>query len=1265
MDTSVPVPRPRPSPLPRLTALDGNMKKPIPKPRRRMLKDLDSDSACADDVTGVGEDGKSDAEDTEGVQGKAASSRVKKEPTFTSENVNKGRFAFDGTRTVSARLEKSVKNIARRLTVRPPSPNREDVFTSSKLARSQSLPSEDIFQSISFNSPLVSESESRETLVERLEVAEEEKEEEEEVEIYSSAPPPVYPPPPLPDESVYDEVQSVISNHSSHYSDSIRSMSVLKPKSESVYDDVTIVDRRGGRPRPRIISQMYSSDMKSDAADSLIRSESWTYQEIGPSDSGDVIDTSSDYYVYSKDSSSYVSGRTQSCSSVLSELDALGYTSGEDMFDDEQSSSSPARSSTSQSVSIYNELFDNGEPKPVRNISPVAIRQSEGRKLPSKSVILEFDPLFDNTLQESGLHSKSENLLLCLTNNKEVKPVKCSPYGKISKPVKQPTVDELSEKEDLYGPPPIPPRRIDSIALSAVEEQLVSPHVECTKDLVIPPRKVVHIYNADIVEYHPSQDEMDDFIPESSSSRTASSDGSQEDSPSKRRNLVRWTSMKRAMKFVADSTRPMRSPSMIRRNGRSDPRDQQPGSGTSPVAGERDVIVERPIISDQTLLSRSGIVYKMAINKERTQDHVRRWCVLAEGKITFYADQTGAVIRETISLSSILSVHVVLDQKLSADGDCFEINTACKSRYVYGTAGTSERRVWMQKILESMTNAFPLRIVSEYTRAGWCFLKEGISGMWSAAWILIHMRLLYYSIEKTGIQEIDLRKARCVVLQDADKDVQFLKVSEKGPIILLDCQGQALYLRMDTNRETASWQKEIRAAAVDNGPNLAQQQLTKDDIPCIVDKCIKFVYAHGSMSEGIYRKNGTNSSVTRLLELFRLDAFAVQLSRQEYSEYDVSSVLKRFFRDLPEPLLTTELHGPFCDIAAGKCGKDRVAVYRRTLERLPPINYLTARKLIGHLHFIHEQQEKNRMPVENLAAIWGPTLMHIEMTAASESYEQSKLETATVADLILLHPQLFEVDAEERNREKRMQEVLERYHASNNTPQNKPSGELHVWVYLESRDSGNCVNITIGPHKSAGEVCTELANKTKYAAHELGLEEVICGGSLVRMLHYTEKVLETVLRWGYWDDADRKDNALVLKRNNLYREVLPLAKPPLAMCAELRFADSSTKSFKTFLFEFSQARLCYYKDKRGSIKVQEWNVEDIIWYLGFEPKRNPQARWSITFIPKHKQSSRTKEKPYFGCTIAGSTKDEQLRWMAALLIGEYPQGLMMSPVLLP
>jgi hypothetical protein len=67
-----------------------------------------------------------------------------------------------------------------------------------------------------------------------------------------------------------------------------------------------------------------------------------------------------------------------------------------------------------------------------------------------------------------------------------------------------------------------------------------------------------------------------------------------------------------------------------------------------------------------------------------------------------------------------------------------------------------------------------------------------------------------------------------------------------------------------------------------------------------------------------------------------------------------------------------------------------------------------------------------------------------------------------VSDLIKLFSKIFEVDAAELSREKRMLEVLERYHSANSsTPQNKPSGDLKIWIHLERKDSSNCINVTV------------------------------------------------------------------------------------------------------------------------------------------------------------------------------------------------------------
>lgn len=92
-------------------------------------------------------------------------------------------------------------------------------------------------------------------------------------------------------------------------------------------------------------------------------------------------------------------------------------------------------------------------------------------------------------------------------------------------------------------------------------------------------------------------------------------------------------------------------------------------------------------------------------------------------------------------------------------------------------------------------------------------------------------------------------------------------------------------------------------AAHNNGAALDQQQLLKNNVPVIVEKCINFIFLHGSMSEGIYRRSGTSSLISDILANFRKDAFNVELTTDKYSEYEVGTALKRFFRDLPEPLL--------------------------------------------------------------------------------------------------------------------------------------------------------------------------------------------------------------------------------------------------------------------------------------------------------------------------------------------------------------------------
>ncbi|KAL1456086.1 hypothetical protein WDU94_000840 [Cyamophila willieti] len=712
-------------------------------------------------------------------------------------------------------------------------------------------------------------------------------------------------------------------------------------------------------------------------------------------------------------------------------------------------------------------------------------------------------------------------------------------------------------------------------------------------------------------------------------------------SPSSGKKRLAWTSMKQAIRNLADTS--------VRRSSKT---------SECLLSKDKDVpSLERPTFCIFNTCIYNGSLYKCC--GERSKDVVPKYFQLSEGKMCWSNDKNGPN-KDLFTLESMLSIKRIPDRRQSSTGEdvyCFQVSTSSpKSKvFVLGASCTSERRIWMQKLIESCTQSFSTKITSNFTRAAWCFLKEGVTNEWSYAWVILQERVLLYAIEgANSVQEVDLKKARSIVCSEADASLP--KSTESSQMILVDSPSSVLYLHMVSGLEIRAWAHDMRFAATNSGPLLDDQQLTRDEIPVLVEKCLNFVFAHGSMSEGIYRRSGSNTNVRKLLDEFRQDAWQVQLSREQYSEHDVSTVLKRFFRDLPEPLLSTQLHKHLCNAAGMNCStEDKVNIYRSLLEKLPPIHYVTVRKLMGHLYFIQEKKERNKMSVENLGAIWGPTLMHVEN---KDSVEWSQRESLAVADLISLYPKLFHVEEEEIARERQMMHVLERYHISAVvTPQtsNKPSGDLKVWIYLESKDSNQCYNVELDPNKEAGQVCKELSPRVSpyIPPHELCLMEVVCGGDLTRVLHYREKVLSVVLEWGYWDETDRKDNALVLCSNAEWRRIVaPMFKDPQAVCGNLKFADRKSKNFKTYLFEFCQSKLCYYKDKKGSVQLGEWKIEEIIWYLGHEKKRDPETRWSFTFIPRHK-TKRSKDSPWFGNTVAGFTNEEKYKWMSAMLFALY------------
>ncbi|GJE93311.1 RhoGAP-domain-containing protein [Phanerochaete sordida] len=161
------------------------------------------------------------------------------------------------------------------------------------------------------------------------------------------------------------------------------------------------------------------------------------------------------------------------------------------------------------------------------------------------------------------------------------------------------------------------------------------------------------------------------------------------------------------------------------------------------------------------------------------------------------------------------------------------------------------------------------------------------------------------------------------------------------------------------------------------GVDLAEQ-LVRDDaeVPPIMVKCCEAIEKYGLHTQGIYRVGGTITKVKELRERLDRDLDSVNLDADEWaSEISVvTSVLKQWLRELPNPLMTFELHEDFLEAARVENDRLRHIRLHERVNELPDPNYATLKYFMGHLHRIVECEAENAMSVQNLAIVFGPTL---------------------------------------------------------------------------------------------------------------------------------------------------------------------------------------------------------------------------------------------------------------------------------------------------
>eukprot|EP00127_Corallochytrium_limacisporum_P002898 Clim_evm77s142 gene=Clim_evmTU77s142 len=166
-------------------------------------------------------------------------------------------------------------------------------------------------------------------------------------------------------------------------------------------------------------------------------------------------------------------------------------------------------------------------------------------------------------------------------------------------------------------------------------------------------------------------------------------------------------------------------------------------------------------------------------------------------------------------------------------------------------------------------------------------------------------------------------------------------------------------------------------------------------LPDVVETCIREVERRGLRTEGLYRASAPAGQIDRLLLRFAREI-------PDLSQVDihvVTGTLKRYLRELPEPLLSHVLYKDFLNVARIENPVARVGPMYQLINRLPRENRITLNVLMLHLHRLSEKNAVNKMTPRNLAKALAPVLMHAKVGYHANT-EDATLQNRVIETLI-------------------------------------------------------------------------------------------------------------------------------------------------------------------------------------------------------------------------------------------------------------------------
>ncbi|XP_014489385.1 PREDICTED: GTPase-activating protein CdGAPr isoform X2 [Dinoponera quadriceps] len=181
------------------------------------------------------------------------------------------------------------------------------------------------------------------------------------------------------------------------------------------------------------------------------------------------------------------------------------------------------------------------------------------------------------------------------------------------------------------------------------------------------------------------------------------------------------------------------------------------------------------------------------------------------------------------------------------------------------------------------------------------------------------------------------------------------------------------------------------------------------DVPTVLTCCAEFIEKHG-LVDGIYRLSGVTSNIQKLRNAFDEDRVPALHSDESILQdiHSVASLLKMYFRELPNPLCTYQLYSTFVSAVQAGTDAERLRRMRDAVRKLPPPHYRTLEYLMRHLVRVAARGTETGMTPRNVAIVWAPNLLRCkELEVGGVAALQGVGVQAVVTEFLVCYAELI------------------------------------------------------------------------------------------------------------------------------------------------------------------------------------------------------------------------------------------------------------------